>query len=363
MEKINKKNFFKFFLKKKILVTGATGFKGAWLCLWLSLLGAKVTACGMKKNSQKLFFNFKLENKIKTYFFDINNYPDFEKVIKKSKPEIIFHLAAQPLVIKSYLDPLNTFKTNILGSLNLLEIVRRNKFVKSLIIITTDKVYKNNDKIKLFKETDEIGGNDPYSASKASVELIIKSYKKSFYCNNYVGVASCRAGNVIGGGDFSKNRLIPDIINSLLKNKKIILRNPNFIRPWQHVLEPIIGYMMLAKLTYKYPKLYSGEYNFGPNISSCKKVRELVQKSIEIWGNGEFINNNKNNKKFNEHKNLFLSILKAKKILKWKPILNFNESIKITIEWYKEVYLNNASPYKISKKQIKFFQKKYLKST
>ena len=360
MEKIKKKNFLNFFYKKKILITGATGFKGAWLCMWLDFLGAKVYACGMKKNSQKLFFNLGLEKKIKTYFFDVNNYLEFEKVLFKTKPQIIFHLAAQPLVIKSYLDPLDTFKTNIIGSLNLFEIVRKSSFVKSLIIITTDKVYKNNNNKRPFKETDDMGGNDPYSSSKACVELMLRSFKESFYLKKKIGVASCRAGNVIGGGDFSKNRLIPDIIKSLLKNKKIFLRNPNFTRPWQHVLEPIAGYMLLSKLIYNNPKKYSGEYNFGPNVSSCKTVKELVTKSVKFWGKGSFLIK-QNSKKFKEQENLFLNISKAKKKLKWQPILNFNESVKITVEWYKEAYLKKNNPSNITKMQIKFFQEKFFK--
>jgi CDP-glucose 4,6-dehydratase len=359
MEVFKKIKVLNFYKGKKILVTGATGFKGAWLCLWLHMLGAKVYACGMKKNSQKLFFNLNLHNKLDVIYFDINNYAKFNSVVKKINPEIIFHLAAQPLVFESYLKPLNTFKTNILGSLNLFEISRNNKKIKSLIVITTDKVYKNSGNIKPFRETDELGGDDPYSSSKACTEIIFRTYGKSFYYNKF-GFASCRAGNVIGGGDFSQNRLIPDLIKKLSFNKKVLIRNPNFVRPWQHVLEPIYGYLLLARLTYQNPKKYSGEYNFGPNLSSCTQVKKVIQKAIKFWGRGEFYNEKKIKNNFKEQKNLSLNILKSQKKLKWNPIMSLDDSIRITIEWYKSVIANQADPLKTTINQIKEFQKKLL---
>ena len=237
-----------FYKNKKVLVTGATGFKGAWLCYWLVMLGAKVYGIGYNPNKNKnLFYSLKLNKKIKLKLFDIRNKKKLESFVKTSKPTIVFHLAAQPLILESYKKPYLTYTVNTLGTLNILETVKNNNTIKSLVCITSDKCYESNNSTKGFKETDKLGGEDPYSGSKASAEIMIGTYQKSFFNEKKCGIASARAGNVIGGGDWSENRLIPDSINSIMKNKTIYIRNPNFNRPWQHVIEPLYGYLILAK--------------------------------------------------------------------------------------------------------------------
>ena len=343
-----------FYKKKKILITGATGFKGAWLSYILYLFGAKVLGLGYKPNkNQNLFNQLNLKKKIKLEYSDVRDYQKLEKIINKFKPEIVFHLAAQPLIFDSYLEPLNTININSIGTLNILNILKNSKSIKSIICITSDKCYANNYSTTGFKETDHLGGSDPYSASKACAEIVINAYYKSFFEKQKKGVASARAGNVIGGGDWSSNRLIPDTINSLLKNKRIFLRNPGFNRPWQHVLEPLNGYLILAKKLYIKPKTFSGPWNFGSKKNTVTSVSEIVKKITKLWGSGKV--RYKKNFKYYEQKNLQLNITKAQKKLKWSPLYSISDSIKVTVEWYVAVYKNKSSAEKITKKQILSF--------
>ena len=341
----------RFYKNKRILITGATGFKGAWLCQILSLFKSNILGIGYKPNkNQNLFNNLKLNNKIKLKYTDIRDYKKLSKIIRQFKPQIVFHLAAQPIIFQSYLEPLATININSTGTLNILEICRNIKSLKSIVCITSDKCYANNFSTKGFKETDHLGGSDPYSASKASAEIIINAYKESFYNKKGIGIASARAGNVIGGGDWSPNRLIPDTINSLLKKKVIKIRNPRFNRPWQHVLEPINGYLVLAEKLYKNPKKYSGAWNFGSEKNTVTSVYEVVKKMTKIWGSGKI--SFKKNFKYYEQKNLQLNIEKVKKDLKWKPSLSIKQSVENTVDWYKEVHLNKKSPQEVTKNQI-----------
>ena len=350
-------NFKNFYKNKKVLITGATGFKGAWLSLWLNILGAKVYGVGYKPNNNKRLFNqLYLKKKISFKNIDIRNFRKMNKHIKSIKPEIIFHLAAQPIISKSYEEPQNTYYINSFGTLNLIEIVKQNKFIKSSIFITSDKCYESNNSTKGFKESDKLGGIDPYSGSKACAEIITNTYYQSFFKDKIKrGIATARAGNVIGGGDWSKDRLIPDSIKSLNKNKKIIIRNPNFNRPWQHVLEPLNGYLMLAFNLYKMPEKYSGPWNFGTERNTITNVEEVIQKIIFNWGNGKYKKINK--KKFYEQTNLQLNIQKSKKILKWKPKLSIDRCISITVDWYKKVLNEKESVEKITKDQILNYMK------
>ena len=270
MDKV--KNFYK---NKKIFITGITGFKGSWLASVLLSYGAKIYGIGFNPNkNKKFFYKLNLDKKINLKIIDINNYNKLKIYINKIKPSIIFHLAAQPLIYESYVKPYETININTIGTLNILNICKNLKSLKSLICVTSDKCYKSNNSTKGFKEDDILGGEDPYSASKASAEIIINSYIKSYFKKLNVGVASARAGNVIGGGDWSPNRLIPDIIKSLTNDKKIIIRNPKFNRPWQHVLDPIYGYLLLAKKLYYKPRIYSGPYNFGPKPNNVTSLSE-----------------------------------------------------------------------------------------
>ncbi len=347
-----KNNFIKFYENKKVLVTGATGFKGAWLSSWLLKMKSKVYGVGYNPNQNKnLFYKLNLHKKIKTSLFDVRDYKKLNAFIQKVKPSIIFHLAAQPLIFESYKKPLLTFDVNFRGSLNILEIARKSKFVKSVVIITSDKCYESNNSSIGFKETDLLGGVDPYSASKASTEIMTRAYRESFFKNikHLVGISTARAGNVIGGGDWSGKRLIPDCIRSLIKNRVILIRNPNFNRPWQHVLEPLKGYLILAKKQYLNPKKYSGAWNFGTNPNSLTNVKTIVEYIIKFWGSGKI---KATKKSFYEQANLQLNIKKAKKYLNWRPTYNIKNSVKFTTDWYKKVLKSKLSPEEVTNYQI-----------
>ncbi len=343
------KNFYK---NKKVLVTGATGFKGAWLSYWLNILGAKVYGVGYNPNKNKnLFYSLKLDKKIKLKLFDIRDKKKLKNFINSSKPQIIFHLAAQPLILESYKKPYLTYTVNSMGTLNVLETVREISSVKSLICVTSDKCYESNYSTKGFRENDKLGGKDPYSGSKASAEIMIKSYQESFFKYKKCGIASGRAGNVIGGGDWSENRLIPDAVNSIIKGKTINIRNPNFNRPWQHVLEPLYGYLLLGEKLFNKPKAYSGPWNFGTKKNTVTNVLEIVKEIVKFWGKGKITF--KKNQKYYEQTNLQLNIEKSMKILKWKPRYTIAKSVQITAEWYKKVLIEKFSVEKITEKQIK----------
>ena len=341
-----------FYRNKKILVTGATGFKGAWLCLWLKIMGAKVYGIGYKPNNNKrLFDQLNLSKKIYFSYVDVRNYKKINNFILKTKPQIVFHLAAQPIISKSYEKPMYTYEVNSLGTLNLIDIIKNNQFIKSAIFITSDKCYESNNSTVGFRENDKLGGIDPYSGSKACAEIIVNTYYQSYFNDKIkTGIATARAGNVIGGGDWSKDRLVPDAIKFLNKNKTIIIRHPNFNRPWQHVLEPLFGYLILALKLYKQPKKYSGPWNFGTERNTITSVEQVINKIIFYWGKGKY--KKKNKKKFYEQTNLQLNITKAKKELKWKPKLSINDCVSMTVDWYRKVLANRKTVQQITKSQI-----------
>lgn len=334
MEDLN--NLKKFWNKKKVFITGHTGFKGAWLCIILKYLNSTIYGYALKPEKNSLFIKSQIGgNLTSNTYSDIRDVNKLKKKIKQSKAEIIFHLAAQPLVLESYKKPLKTFSTNIIGTLNLLECIRENKSIKSVVIITTDKVYKINKKNINYKEVDQLGGFDPYSASKVGAEIVVESYIKSFFENSNLQnrISTARAGNVIGGGDFSQNRLIPDIIYAINNNKKLKIRNPNHIRPWQHVLDPLMGYLILARKQYN-NKVDNKEHswNFGPNKSNFKKVIDIVKyiKKLQYF-KFSFLKN----KSFKETNILKLNSIKAKKKLNWSSKWNLTQSLEKTLEWNK----------------------------
>lgn len=337
------------FKGKKILVTGHTGFKGSWLTLWLKMLGAEVIGVALNPEHVNGAFN---EMGISTLCTDIRqNINDLRAVLqvfKKHQPQVVFHLAAQPLVLDSYEKPIETFQTNIIGTANILEACRHTPSVRTIVVITTDKCYENRELNSGYKETDRLGGKDPYSASKASAELVAHSYFESFFKsdNNCIGLATARAGNVIGGGDWARNRIMPDCIKALLTKQPTILRNPMAVRPWQHVLEPLGGYLLLASVMMKDAASYSGPWNFGPMEQGTRTVSDVVNEVIKCWGYGEWLTPqsikqstnqpiNKSTNQFFEAQMLALDITKAKKFLKWEPVLSFNQSVSYTVEWYK----------------------------
>jgi CDP-glucose 4,6-dehydratase len=331
----NIKRLKKFWSKKRVFITGHTGFKGSWLSIILTYLNSTVDGYSLKPKKNSLFYKSMILQKLKSNTYaDINDLAKLKKKIKDCKPEIIFHLAAQPLVIQSYKDPLKTLNTNIIGTANLLDSIRNIKSIKSVVIITTDKVYKIKKDNKLYKELDQLGGFDPYSASKVGTEIVVESFIKSFFKNSNLKnkISTARAGNVIGGGDFSENRLIPDIIYAINNKRKLKIRNPNHIRPWQHVLDPLMGYLILAEKQYS-NKVDNKEHawNFGPNKNNFKKVIDIV-KYIKSSQQFKYILM-KNNINFKETEILKLNSLKAKKKLNWTSKWNLTESITKTLEW------------------------------
>ena len=354
------KNFFlKSYKNLKVLVTGSTGFKGAWLSNWLLLLGAKVVGIGLKPEKDSIIFkSLNLNRRIKQNYIDINNYEKLNDIIKKEKPDIIFHLAAQSIVSKSYQKPLETFKTNVIGSVNILESVRKNN-IQNLVYITSDKCYLNLNKSRSYKENDILGGIDNYSSSKASAEIIFASYFQSYFKKNYLSIASARAGNVIGGGDFKKDRIVPDVIKSLKNKNNILLRNPNATRPWQHVLEPLSGYLLLGHylMHKKLKNTIVPNWNFGPYKMNCKKVKDIVQLLTSEWSGKSYKIVVKKNAKFHESKLLSLNIKKAKKELNWEPKLNLKETINLTVDWYRN-YFSNNNMESITNHQIDYYKNK-----
>ncbi len=348
-------NFLKFYKNKRVLVTGHTGFKGGWLAIWLNMIGAKVIGYSLGPLYENgIFQSSGITSLISDYRADIRDLNKLIDVFEEEQPEIVFHLAAQPLVLESYNNPVETFEINIQGTVNVLEAIRKTKSVKSAVIITTDKCYENKEWIWGYRENDPMGGHDPYSASKGAAELIISSYRNSFFHNNIsTGIASARAGNVIGGGDWSKYRLIPDIIKSITNNMDVELRNPNAVRPWQHVLEPLGAYLLLAAKLYQEPSNYSGAWNFGPLTHEIYSVKQVVEKIIENAGKGNWKDFSEH-EKLHEANQLILDISKAIQKLKWQPVLSFDECIKLTVEWYMNPEKLNI--LSLSQKQINFYQ-------
>ena len=351
----------KTFQNKTVIITGHTGFKGSWLTLWLKLLGAKII--GISKDiptKPSLFKEAKLNKGIVDLRLDLKDLKKLKLIFKKYKPDFVFHLAAQSLVKESYNSPIQTFQSNTIGTLNVLECIRNLSKKCISIIITSDKSYKNLELNRGYKENDILGGKDPYSASKASAELIIQSYINSFFnskSNNKI-VAIARAGNVIGGGDWSKNRLIPDCVKAWSKNKIAIIRNPKSTRPWQHVLEALRGYLNLAIKLSKNSSLHGEAFNFGPKNSQNKTVIELTNQAKKNWKNIKWKIIIQSKSKF-ESKLLKLNSNKAKNKLDWKPILKFTETVEMVINWYKKYYFDKKENiFDFSKHQLKSYLRK-----
>ena len=324
-----------FYKGKTVLLTGATGFKGAWLAFWLTEMGAKVIGYSLPPLTGEDHFNLlHLNDKITHIEADILDLKKLQEVFDAHQPEIVFHLAAQALVRFSYDEPKLTFDTNVAGSVNVLEAVRATKSVKSMVYVTSDKAYKNKEWTWGYRENDELGGHDPYSASKAAAEILFSSYNDSFFSkNDSIGVGTVRAGNVIGGGDWALDRIIPDCIKSLRINNPIVIRNPHATRPWQHVLEPLSGYLLLGVRLYEDPKKYSGAWNFGPSIKSIKTVKELADKVISVFGKGEVdVQYDKNAN--HEASILHLNCDKSNTKLSWYPTWGFDATIERTVNWY-----------------------------
>ena len=321
---------------KKVLLTGHTGFKGSWLQFWLMELGADVTGFALKPNTTPSHVEL-LKLHCKSIIGDIRNAEMIKEVVEVTKPDIVFHLAAQPLVRRSYEDPSETFQTNILGTVNLFEAIRNSPSVKAVVNVTTDKVYRNLNLELAFRETDVLGGHDPYSTSKACVELIHESYHKSFFEHSKILSATARAGNVIGGGDWSQDRLIPDVVKSVALGRPAEIRNPNSVRPWQHVLDPLSGYLLLGQSLLEGKSQIDNAWNFGPSLADCLSVAEVLKKFQVKW-NGIKWTDVLDKDQTHEALVLRLDCSKAKGILGWSPVWNLDKAIEKTASWYSKFY-------------------------
>lgn len=323
-----------FFQGRRILITGHTGFKGSWLSLWLKRLGADITGISLEPTTEpSLASMLSIDSLCEHHICDIRDPIALNVLVQNAKPEIVFHLAAQPLVRVSYRQPLDTFSTNIMGTANLLEALRNVDSVKSVVMVTTDKVYQNKESIYPYREHDRLGGYDPYSASKAASELVIASYRDAFLADKGVAIATARAGNVIGGGDWSEERLIPDAVRAWQNQQPLEIRSPDAIRPWQHVLEPLFGYMQLAKTLYSKPDL-AGPYNFGPNANEAGTVREVINIARKVYGVGE-VNYPHNKDGLHEAGLLMLDTSKSITLLKNLSIWTLNQTVQRTFDWYR----------------------------
>ena len=346
---------------KKVLITGHTGFKGSWLTIWLKELGAEIIGYALDPYTER--DNFVLSNissKIIDIRGDIRDISKLKDVFETYKPEIVFHLAAQPLVRLSYEIPVETYEVNVMGTINVLECMRNSETASTGIMITTDKCYENKEQFWGYRENDPLGGYDPYSSSKGAAEIAINSWRQSYfnpkdYNKHKKSIASVRAGNVIGGGDWAKDRIIPDCIKALEKNDVINIRSPKSVRPWEHVLEPLSGYLLLGQKLIENPTKYSEAWNFGPALDSIISVWNVAEKLIEYYGKGE-LRDLSNPNEFHEATLLALDVSKAKFILGWESTLNIEETLKMTVDWYKRY--ENENVYDVCLEQIKYFIQK-----
>ncbi len=342
-----------FYKGKKVFITGHTGFKGSWLSKILVMAGAEVTGYALNPPTNPNLFDIAgLEGKMTSVIGDIRDFDKLSEAFAKAEPEIVFHLAAQPIVLTSYEQPRYTYETNVMGTVNILECARQSKTVKSVLNVTTDKVYKNNEWCWGYRENEPLDGYDPYSNSKSCSELVTHSYKASFFDNSDIAVSTARAGNVIGGGDFADNRIIPDCVRASMKKEPIVVRNPNSTRPYQHVLEPLNAYLMIAEMQYN-DKKYQGYYNVGPDDRDCLTTGQLATIFCDAWGEGQTFNCLK---KDGPHEANFLkldcSLLKT--TFGWKPVWSAKEAVEKTVEWTK-VYAQDGDVPAVTEKQIKEF--------
>lgn len=352
------------FQDKKVLVTGHTGFKGAWISLWLEMLGARVAGLALEPHTeQDLFVLAGLHERLRDHRGDIRNLETVLRVFEAEQPELVFHLAAQPLVLESYRDPVGTFATNTQGTAHILEAIRQTPSVKAAVMITTDKCYENQEWVHGYRESDPMGGHDPYSASKGAAEVVIAAYRRSFFTKeNGPAIASARAGNVIGGGDWSDYRLVPDLIRAMESGRTLEIRNPSAVRPWQHVLEPVGGYLMLAQKLLENPARYADAWNFGPLPQDIFPVRKVVDVFFRHFRNLEAgqpatetgWRDVSDPNQPHEAGLLMLDISKAIHRMGWKPALSFEETVAFTADWYARY--RKTDVLRFTQEQIKQYQ-------
>lgn len=342
-----------FYKGKRVLVTGHTGFKGSWLCEILKMWGAEVTGYALSAPIDPSLFEIAgVEEGMRSVIGDIRDLEAMERVFQETQPEIVFHLAAQPIVRDSYKDPVYTYETNVMGTVHLMECVRRTPSVRSVVNVTTDKVYENHEWEYGYRETDRLDGYDPYSNSKSCSELVTHSFKQSFFADGRCAISTVRAGNVIGGGDFANDRIIPDCIRAAMRQEKVIVRNPHSTRPYQHVLEPLAVYLKIAALQYE-NREYEGCYNVGPDDIDCVCTSDLVTMFCKAWGDGMDWENRYDG---GPHEANFLKLdcSKIKKKLDWKPRYHVNEAVLKTVEWSK-AYCENQNMQEVTRQQIQEF--------
>lgn len=352
-----------FWRKKKVLVTGHTGFKGSWLCLWLVRLGAHVTGVALPPPTKPSLFKVAGVDTLldKSVMLDIRDRARLIRVVRQVRPQVIIHMAAQPLVRTSYLDPIGTYETNVIGTANILASVRAASTVRVLLNVTTDKCYENIERTKGYVESDPLGGYDPYSSSKACSELVTAAYRRSYfnpaeYSRHGVAIATARAGNVIGGGDWAQDRLIPDCIRSFMKDKDIVLRHPSAVRPWQHVLDPLYGYLMLCERLFNDGMNFSSAWNFGSQSRDVLTVRQVADMACALWGGRSRVKI-ATGKHPHEARLLMLNIAKVRKVLGWTPRLSARTALQLTVDWYKQ-WGRGQDMHRISMQQICDFEKK-----
>lgn len=350
-----------FYHGKRVLVTGHTGFKGSWLSLWLKKLGANVTGYALEPPTKPSLFEIcSLGDHIESIIGDVRDGKRLLETLQRVQPEIVFHLAAQPLVIDSYKDPVYTYETNIMGTVNVLEAVRNCESVKAVVNVTTDKCYENKESFWGYREDDPLGGFDPYSNSKACSELITASYINSFfnpdkYQEHGVAIATSRAGNVIGGGDFADNRLVPDSIKAFSEGRDVLIRNPRSVRPWQHVLEPLNGYLLLAEKLYSLGPKYNGAWNFGPNEDNEKDVEYIVHKLCFFWPS-EVSYYVEASSQYHETSFLKLDSYKARALLGYKPKWHIDRALEMVVEWSTAYYEEHSDIFNFCLAQINTFE-------
>ncbi len=343
-----------FWKGKRVFLTGHTGFKGAWMALWLHSMGARVYGFSLPPSAQPSLFDLVgLAKLIDGAMGDINNYTVLSESLQKFSPEIVFHLAAQPLVRESYVNPIETYQTNVMGTLHVLEAIRSLPSVRAVVVVTTDKCYENKEWVWPYRENEPMGGHDPYSSSKGCAELLTASYRQSFFDTSKVGLATARAGNVIGGGDFSKDRLIPDFIRAIQKNETIKLRYPNAIRPWQHVLEPLYGYLLLAEQLWEQPQRFSEAWNFGPDAQDVMSVSGIVDRLIKIFNQGAWEQDV--GTYLHEAGVLKLDCAKAHTLLGWWPKMTIDMSVDWIAGWY-QAFWAKRDMQAIMSQQIECYQ-------
>lgn len=327
-----------FWAGRRVLVTGHTGFKGAWLAFWLTRLGAIVSGFSLApEGEQNLFVQADLASSVDHTIGDIRDVTAVRRAFSSFQPEIVFHLAAQALVRRSYLDPLSTLGSNVMGTANVLDALRDIPTVKAAVVVTTDKCYVNRETLVPYVEDDPLGGRDPYSASKACAEIVAAAYRDSYFSTLGVAVATARAGNVIGGGDWAEDRLVPDCIRAFASGETVTLRNPAAIRPWQHVLDPLAGYLLLAQGLCERRPGYSAAFNFGPDSSDARPVSWIVAEAARLWGGAKWRVETPATGNLHEAQLLTLDASKARETLRWKPLLSIEDGLAWTIDWYRSV--------------------------